>query len=47
LLKASHKLAEEMYKTEQAKAGAGAAAGGDEKKDGVVDAEVVDDKDGK
>jgi len=48
LLKASHKLAEEMYKTEQAKAGAGAAAGGGEaKKDGVVDAEVVDDKDGK
>ncbi len=45
LLKASHKLAEEMYKSEQAKAGAGAAAeGGKKAGDGVVDAEVVDEK---
>ena len=48
LLKSSHKLAEEIYKTEQAKAQpAGAAAGKPGKKDGgdgVVDAEVVDDK---
>jgi molecular chaperone DnaK len=50
LLKASHKLAEEMYKTESAKAGAGAAGGPDDgakKADGVVDAEVVDEKDNK
>ncbi len=49
LMKASHKLAEEMYKAESAKAGA--AAGGAKAeggaKDGVVDAEVVDDKDEK
>ncbi|OGR97692.1 MAG: molecular chaperone DnaK [Elusimicrobia bacterium RBG_16_66_12] len=49
LMKASHKLAEEMYKAESAKAGAagaaGAAAEGDKKPgDGVVDAEVVDEK---
>jgi molecular chaperone DnaK len=49
LMKASHKLAEEIYKNEQAKAQeqqpAGAAAGGSKKGgDGVVDAEVVDDK---
>ena len=48
LMKASHKLAEEMYKAESAKAGAAAGAGGaeDAKKsgDGVVDAEVVDEK---
>jgi molecular chaperone DnaK len=50
LLKASHKLAEKMYKTESAKAGAGAAGGPDDgakKADGVVDAEVVDEKDNK
>ncbi len=55
LLKASHKLAEEMYKSEQAKAGAAAGAGagagasgaGAAGGDGVVDAEVVDDKDSK
>jgi len=48
-MKASHKLAEEMYKAESAKAGAAGAAGGpeaqaDAPKDGVVDAEVVDEK---
>jgi molecular chaperone DnaK len=47
LLTASHKLADEMYKSETAKAGvgAGAAPEGDKKSgDGVVDAEIVDDK---
>ncbi len=51
LMKASHKLAEEMYKSESAKAGAAAGtAGGSAEggsgaaKDGVVDAEVVDEK---
>jgi molecular chaperone DnaK len=50
LMKASHKLAEEMYKAESAKAGAaggGSAEGGPsagKSKDGVVDAEVVDEK---
>ena len=49
LMKASHKLAEEMYKAESAKAGAAGAAGASPegaKKDGdgVVDAEVVDEK---
>jgi molecular chaperone DnaK len=48
LIKASHKLAEEIYKTEQAKgqpAGAAAGEGGGKGKDeGVVDAEVVDEK---
>ena len=54
LMKASHKLAEEMYKAESAKAGAGAGAPGASdsanagpKQDGVVDAEVVDSKDSK
>ncbi len=46
LMKASHKLAEEMYKSEQAKAGAPSDAG-KKSSDGVVDAEVVDDKDQK
>ena len=45
LTAASHKLAEEMYKAESAKAGAGAAADGAKKpSDGVVDAEVVDEQ---
>ena len=54
LLKASHKLAEEIYKAEASKAqtaGAAAPGGGDGdqgkakgKDEGVVDAEVVDDK---
>jgi molecular chaperone DnaK len=52
LMKASHKLAEEMYKAESAKAGAtggapeGGPAGAEAKgKDNVVDAEVVDNQD--
>ena len=45
LMKASHKLAEEMYKAESAKACAASAAEGAQKPgDGVVDAEVVDEK---
>ncbi|MBI4060891.1 MAG: Hsp70 family protein, partial [Elusimicrobia bacterium] len=49
LLKASHKLAEEMYKSEAAKAGAagsadGASGAASKGGDGVVDAEVVDDQ---
>jgi molecular chaperone DnaK len=48
LMKASHKLAEEVYKAESAKAGVGAAPeDGKKSGDGVVDAEVVDDKDAK
>jgi molecular chaperone DnaK len=49
LMTASHKLAEEVYKAEQAKAGtgAGAADASGKSKDGVVEAEVVDDKDAK
>ncbi|MBI5630055.1 MAG: molecular chaperone DnaK [Elusimicrobia bacterium] len=42
LLKASHKLAEEIYKSEAAKAQTAGAAKG--KGEGVVDAEVVDDE---
>ena len=51
LLKASHKLAEEIYKSEQAKGQGGPQAGeqsapsGDgNKKDDVVEAEVVEEK---
>ena len=50
LLKASHKLAEEMYKAESAKGGAqpggpeGAAGAESKGKDNVVDAEVVDEE---
>ena len=52
LLKASHKLAEQIYKDQAAKGQAGAEGGaapeGEAKKDeGVVDAEVVDEKKGK
>ncbi|MDO8756863.1 MAG: Hsp70 family protein, partial [Elusimicrobiota bacterium] len=53
LMKASHKLAEEMYKAESAKGGAAGAAGataeGGDNKSGehVVDAEVVDEKESK
>ncbi len=48
LMKASHKLAEEMYKAESAKAGEAGAAGAEaaaqgKGKDNVVDAEVVDE----
>ena len=48
LIKASHKLAEEIYKQEAAKPGAAQADGAPEpekpKEDNVVDAEVVDEK---
>jgi len=46
LLKASHTLAEEMYKSASQKAGTGSAPEANGKTDGekVVDAEVVDDK---
>ena len=50
LMKSSHKLAEEMYKSEQVKSGAETGAGADGGKksgDGVVDAEIVDEKDQK
>ncbi len=51
LMKASHKLAEAVYKAESAKAGAGAQGGAPEgetaPKDSVVDAEVVDNKESK
>jgi molecular chaperone DnaK len=52
LLKASHKLAEQIYKEQAAKGQAGAGpeaqGGGEAKKDeGVVDAEVVDEQKGK
>ena len=52
LLKASHKLAEQVYKEQQAKAGAGAESAGPQPEaksgdEGVVDAEVVDENKGK
>jgi molecular chaperone DnaK len=59
LTKASHKLAEEMYKAAQATPGAGAApgsptdgagangSGGQKKDEGVIDAEYVDVEDKK